>query len=88
MADAQQRLISEALDGGNEQAWSRFILLFVGVWGARALFKQQVTRFMEITDLPAALATPRIRSVVHGGDDQKSEEKSNGKSLPSVKCVR
>ena len=80
VADALQRLIREALDRGNEIAWGR--LLSFSYWGLgcpgesggvrqvllSTLVRQQVSRFMEGTDLPAVKVTTRRRDGVCGGD--------------------
>ena len=81
MADALQRLIREALDGGSELAWGR--LLSFSYWGLRCtgesgggrqvslstLVRQQVAQFLENIDLLVVEVTPRTRYGVRGGDE-------------------
>ena len=73
MADALQRLLREALNGGNELAWGR--LMSFSYWGLRCpggsgsgrqvslatSVKQQVSHFLQLTDLPSVIVSPSVR---------------------------
>lgn len=82
VADALQRLIREALSDGSELAWGR--LMSFSYWGLgcpggegggrqvslATSVRQQVSRFLELTNLPSVQVAPRVKSGARGGDDK------------------
>ena len=79
VADALQRLLREALNGGSELAWGR--LMSFSYWGLgcpsvndgerqvslATSVRQQVSRFLDLADLPDVNVTPRVRSGARRG---------------------
>lgn len=82
VADALQRLIRNALNNNSELAWGK--LMSFSYWGlgcpgeagkARqvsltSLVRQQVSRFMDLENLPNVPQVTRVAYEVRGGDDQ------------------